>query len=300
MLAHVYKAAPSLNIVFAEAITVDSGSRHDTRLILESFHPDFGEDVAETVAEQIQKLKMSLATLGFSDPLHKHMHPTEDDLTWMDIGSITYGWTHVEGWRAAVESQAREDPHTAEMYDLDTAVISADTELRMLRYVFPRRGAVSVSVKHSDRPGAMGEIAEALAGRDLNILSSLLRRGSARAQKTEAVVVVEPPMRRLTLARWRRAREALAALPKTLRVNVKVSGPVDPEHAVLYPRRPHEIAVRPSIALTGQILAVQHELARSRLASARSSSPGGSSTLTRKRIATWSKSFGRCLMSMAT
>ena len=60
-------------------------------------------------------------------------------------------------------------------------MISADTERRILRYVFPRKGAVSVSVKHSDRPGAMGEIAGALADSKLNILSSLLRRGSAPA-----------------------------------------------------------------------------------------------------------------------
>lgn len=260
VLAAVYKAAPPLNIVFAEAVTVDSGSRHDARLILELFYPRPGEDVDTTVKAQIAELKASLAKLGFNDPLSKQVHSAEDNLAWMDVGSIRLGWVHVEGWRQAVEVQAGRSTE-ADKYDLNTAVISADTERRILRYVFPRKGAVSVSAKHSDRPGAMGEIADVLAGNKLNILSSLLRRGSAPAQKAEVVMVVEPtddPADAQEVGV--RAREALTHLPGTLRVNVKVSGPVNPEDAVLYPRRPHEIAVRPSIALTAEILAVQEDL----------------------------------------
>jgi len=46
------------------------------------------------------------------------------------------------------------------------AVVFADTHSRMLRYVIPRRGAVSISVDHADRPGAMASIAEALSSSD--------------------------------------------------------------------------------------------------------------------------------------
>ncbi len=260
VLADVYKAAPPLNIVFAEAITVDSGSRHDARLVLEPFYPRPGEDVHTKVQEQIDELKSSLEDMGFSDPLSKQVHPDHGELTWMDVGSIKLGWVHVEGWRKAVGLQAEKAPD-ADKYDLNTAVVSADTERRILRYVFPRKGAVSVSVKHSDRPGAMGEIADALADNELNILSSLLRRGSAPAQKAEVVVVVEATDDSIDANEVEnRAREALADLPHTLRLDVKVSGPVNPEDAVLYPRRPHEIAVRPSIALEAEILAVQEDL----------------------------------------
>jgi predicted amino acid-binding ACT domain protein len=259
VLADVYKAAPPLNIVFAEAVTVDSGSRHDARLVLEPFYPRPDEDVGANVKAQMDALKKSLRELGFN-PQTKRMHPRHDDLTWMDIGTIELGWVDVDGWREAVMDQARESDE-ADKYDLYTAVISADTERRTLRYVFPRRGAVSVSVTHSDRPGAMGEIAEALADRELNILSSLLRRGSAPAQKAEVVVVVEPTDETIDASEVeRRAHDALDDLSLTLRVRVKVSRPIDPENAVLYPRRPHEIAVRPSVALEAAIRQIRRSL----------------------------------------
>jgi hypothetical protein len=261
VLADVYKAAPPLNIVFAEAVTVDSGTRHDARLVLEPFYPRPGEEVSTHVREQIKGLKASLSKLGFRRTHSKNIHAYHRELTWMDVGGIEFGWARVEGWREAVEAQAH-GVEDADKYDLDTAVISADTERRILRYVFPRKGAVSVSVKHSDRPGAMGEIAGALANSELNILSSLLRRGSAPAQKAEVVVVVEPTDESSidTSEVEDRARNALANLPHTLRVRVRVWKPIAPENAVLYPRRPHEIAVRPSIALEAAIRHVRKSL----------------------------------------
>lgn len=262
VLADVYKAAPPLNIVFAEAITVDAGSRHDARLLLEPYYPLLEEDDDEVQAEvqkQIQELKASLEVLGFGAPHDKRVHRDHIEPVWMDIGSIKLGWIQLDGLSEAVEAQAKQVPD-GKNYDLKTAVISADTERRILRYVFPRKGAVSVSVTHSDRPGAMGEIADALAGSKLNILSSLLRRGSAPARKAEVVMVVEPTDDTFDRDEVeKRARLALANLSYKLRVGVDVSKPVNPEE-VLYPRRPHEIAVRPSTALEAEIRAIREEL----------------------------------------
>ncbi len=223
-------------------------------------HYEEGEDeVNATVIAQLEQLKASLRDLKFSDPKDRRIHPDRIKPVWMDVGSIKLGWVQVDGMAEAIAQQAEGVPEAAN-YDLDTAVISADTERRILRYVFPRKGAVSVSVEHSDRPGAMGRIADALAGNKLNILSSLLRRGSAPAHKAEVVVVVEPIDGVADQSEVEsRAHAALADLDVELRVNVDVSGPVAPEE-VLYPRRPHEIAVRPSIALEAEIRAIREEL----------------------------------------
>lgn len=262
VLADVYKAAPPLNIVFAEAVTVDSGSRHDARLLLEPFyrhHEESDDEVEAAAKEQIERLKASLRELKFRDPEDHRIHPDRVKPDWMDIGSIKLGWVQVDGMAEAIEQQAEGVPEAAS-YDLDTAVISADTERRILRYVFPRKGAVSVSVEHSDRPGALGQIAGALADNKLNILSSLLRRGSATAYKAEVVVVVEPFEGGVDQGEVEsRAHDALSGLDVELRVNADISGPVGSDE-VLYPRRPHEIAVRPSIALEAEIRAIRDEL----------------------------------------
>src|SRR5690242_19301218 len=59
VLADVYKAAPPLNIIFAEAVTVGSGSRHDARLLLEPYyrHPnESDQDVQAKAQEHIEEV----------------------------------------------------------------------------------------------------------------------------------------------------------------------------------------------------------------------------------------------------
>jgi len=265
VLADAYGLAPPLNIVFAEAVTIDSGSRQDARLVLEPFHPRPDEsDVTGMVDTQVDRIMDHLIERGFSDSTHRRIHPAHTDFTWMDVGRIEFGWVEVEGWREAVTAQGG-DAADADEYDLTMAVVSADTQRRILRYVFPRKGAASVSVAHADRPGALAQIAGVLGASKLNILSSLLRRGSAPAYKAEFVAVVEPTQERLAFEDVELSvRDALKTLPKSLRVRAEVLGAVDPENAVLYPRRPHEIAVRPGATLEAAIRAVRGEIPEGR------------------------------------
>jgi len=261
VLAEVYRGAAPLNIVFAEAVTVDSGRRHDVRLVLEPFHRK--KEIDKFVAKRIGKLERRLRKRkGFSKPVSTRLHQDLRKLEWMDVGNVEHGWANVAGWRDAVRAQAKRSAR-ADSYDLEMAVVFADTDRRMLRYVFPRKGAITIRVEHADRPGAMWEIANALAGKDLNVLSSLLRRGSAPHGKAQVVFVVEPT--RKAKGATGRVKAALASLPVELRVNKpEIFGAVDPEHAVLYPRRPHEIAVRPSRPMEAMILAVKETLPRGR------------------------------------
>jgi hypothetical protein len=80
------------------------------------------------------------------------------------------------------------------------------------------------------------------------------------ARKAELVLVVEPTDGTTEAQEVEeRVYVAFEDLPYTLRVRVKVLRPADAEE-VLYPRRPNEIAVRPSLALGAEIRAVQAEI----------------------------------------
>ena len=260
VLAEVYRHVPPLNIVIAEAVTVDSGSRHDARLVLEPFHLDQDDDEVKTmIDEETGRLTGKLEEMGFEPPNSKQIHEDDNEWTWVSVGRIEHGWLHVEGWRKALEDQAIE-AEEAHLHDLSMAVISADTDRRILRYVFPRKGAVTVSIKHADRPGTMGVVADALASNKLNILSSLLRRGPTSPAQAEIVVVVEPTDESAATEEVEtRVGEALGGLSPMLMVNPKVSRPIDPD-SVLYPRRRDEIAVRPSRELGAAIRSVKRGL----------------------------------------
>jgi hypothetical protein len=265
VLADVYQAAPPLNIVFAEAVTVDGGSRHEAQLVLEPFRP--GLDETRTEGEVERGMDNITAKLNAGEFQFDPDQPYEDagELAWMDVGTLALGWAHVAGWREALAEQEANAPD-ADRYDLTFAVVSADTRRRVLRYVFPRRGAVTLRIEHSDRPGAMGQIAAALAIRGLNILSSLLRRGSAPPYKAELVVVVEPDDATTDETKVAgQAIDALKHMPVELRVRtetLQAVDPSDPDAAVLYPRRPDEIAVRPSRPMAAAIRVVKDELPR--------------------------------------
>jgi hypothetical protein len=277
-----------LNIAFVEAVTLDSGERHEARLAVEPFHPDTDvKEIAAVVDTNLVRVKAALddafgkkadgglppeqgdavardeADKAQSTPLHQQ----NDELAWMEVGTVREGKVHVEGWREALERQARARPEEAKLYSREMAVIWADTERRMLRYVFPRKGAVSVYVEHTDGPGVMGEIASAVGESDLNILSWLLRRGSAPAYKAEVVFIVEPgDASSKPVDVGQRVREALEGTPAWLRMRSKVlRKPVKPEDGVLYPRRPHEIAVEPTRPMQAMILAVKASLPPDRM-----------------------------------
>jgi hypothetical protein len=261
VLAHVYDLAPPLNIVFAETVTIDSGSRHDSHLILEPFHPDAEKrKVTSMVNAQLRRIEKGLEDDGFVDVSSARLYAMEIDLTWMEVGTVDQGWVTVAGWQEALDEQAQANSESAS-YDTGMAVVSAETRRRALRYVFPRKGAVSVRITHWDRPGAMAMIARALGGRQLNILSSLLRRGSEPHSKAEVVMVVEPTDDCDESGEVeRRVSQALKGLPKAARIVPRISGSINPEDSVLYPRRPDEIAVRPSVALAAAINGVRRQL----------------------------------------
>lgn len=260
VLEKVYEAPQPYNIALSEAVTVGSGARHDVHLIVEPYprKPGGEADARQRAEEIVEDLKTAGYTARRPTRLH-HRPPVHD---WMDIGTVDLGWVRVRGWREALAEQGAKASAGTANYDLQSAVISADTERRILRYVFPRKGAVSISVEHSDVPGAMGDIAGALAKADLNILSSLLRRGSGPPYKAEIVLVVEPmagtPTSQDVMAR---AREALRGLAPDQRIIVDTSEAVDPASgSVLYPHRPGEIAVRPSHPMQAAIKSVRDSL----------------------------------------
>lgn len=253
LLANVFHCLAPLNGAVAEAVTIDSGSRHETCLIVEPVN-------LQPVSDEVERIGTELRAAEFVVE-SKPVYPVEPQLVWMEVGRIEHGWAHVEGWREALAAQGAQSSG-ADRFDRELAVVSASPEQRVLRYVFPRRGAISVSVKHTNEPGAMAAIAKALAGQDLNILSLVVRRGAMPIGKAEALIVVEPISEQLTESETKdRVGKALTGCRPRRRVSHTVFDPIDPESKdVLYPRRPHEIAIRPAPSLAVVILAVKAEL----------------------------------------
>ena len=238
VLAEAFGAVQPLNIALAEAITVDSGRRHHITLVCEPQQP--GEQVTELISDWQNSVSSRLQDLDFETRDVSPLYSGPEELEWYDVSTVKGGWLRRTSWR---EKLLRQHPELNEdEVDLTAAVVSADTTERVLRFVFPRPGARTVTVEHRDSPGALSAIARRLADAEFNILSALLRRGGAKPHKALLLAVVEPvgvPVDRVDEV----LDEALSDLDIDLMPDKRIGRALPPGN-VIYPLRPHEVVAR--------------------------------------------------------
>lgn len=231
VVAKVFGALYPLNIALAETVTVESGDKHKVTIICEPF----GDQQLP-----LQKVEENLRTAGLSHVTIKPFMRTMPPIHWQDNTEVDHGWLKDVQWRSAIKEH---HSGTWKEVDLRRAVVSADTERRILRYVFPRKGAMTVRIEHSDQPGALKALTDVVADCQLNVLSALLRRGGAKAKKAILVAVCEP----VTNVGSRKTRQALERsfrdLPHGLRATWKIFDG-EPGENRIYPRHPEELVAR--------------------------------------------------------
>jgi predicted amino acid-binding ACT domain protein len=183
IVAEVVKTIYPLNIALAETVKLERDGLHHVRLICEPV-PVFNEQETQ---KHLARIKETLTDKDFevkTEPL-----PPLPELTEIFAGQVEHGWLTGINWKAAI---MEEYPDTVGSADLGKVVVSADTASRVLRFVFPRKGAMTIAIKHADTPGALAEITEAFRRCNLNILSAFTRRGGGRGVDAELVAVCEP------------------------------------------------------------------------------------------------------------
>ena len=216
-----FKAFKNLNIAIAETVTSEGRARHIINLIVEPRDIDVAnsdelsafrsqardliksfDDLRNASVRSISSESPEGAIMGFRGPdelkisavnferrFDSHPSPLATD-TMMDsfLATFSNGYLLNTSWRNTLRST-----NHAASHDLDRVVISSNTRHRYVRYVFPRKNAVSMRALHYDRPHAFYEIARACANAEWNILVSRLSR-SSRAGDSRSVLyaVLEP------------------------------------------------------------------------------------------------------------
>ncbi len=209
-----FKTISPLNIALAETVTLESGKYHEINIICEPFTGSRKKDY-------FNEMRKRLDDAGFTDTLVERQLPLPN-LVSTQVHQVNHGWVNDTNWRELVEEHFSDDEIS--QVDLSRGVVSADTQLRLLRYVFPRHGAKTVQIEHADVPGALKELTSALVSSGMNLLSALLRRGGAHPRNAMLVAVCEPhqitdsPEREIE----RRIRDEIKKLHRRFRANVKI------------------------------------------------------------------------------
>ncbi len=249
VLAKAFSATPQLNIALAEAATIlaarttnnqDDLSRiHDLSLICEPpgsvtlKTPDVFLD--SEVEATLRELRFQSISIDRAD-----LPP----LVWTDVGRIAHGWIDNVDWRG-YGFRERFESGPMEAVDIDRAVVSADTRQRVLRFVFPYKGARTVSIEHRDDPGILAKLTEAIMDCDLNILSAFLRRGGAERGNALLVAACEPLPG--TVADKQGFEEKLHSnirdLPHWFRAQARILEARE-AHKTIYPQHPDDVVAR--------------------------------------------------------
>jgi len=160
-------------------------------------------------------------------------------LLWHDVGTVENGWIKNVKW---YEQLTQRYNTFAPEFDFEKMVVSADTDRRYLRCVFPRLGARVVTVHHADVPDALHTLTARLKSKEVNLLSALLRRGGAKPHNAVLVAACEPSRTGGRIDAGE-VRLVLEGIDQAFRVSdIRVSAGTDAKRS-LYARHPEDFVV---------------------------------------------------------
>jgi hypothetical protein len=247
----------NINVALAEAVTIESGNLHQVSLVCEL--PDHSSSTL------VATFKRRLKSAGFRGITVTEYRPLAIT-RWNRKGRISHGEVHGVEWRDNLLSyygRQQVSRSVQEQFDLTKAVVTADLENRILRYVFPRRGAVSVEIRHADKPGALELLTASLGRCNLNILSALLRRGGNESGDATFIAVCEPLITQSVVETKALVDRELSQIDQSYRVDSKVS---EGRSAVrtIYARHPDEIVARVPDALLPMVLSARRQFPKAK------------------------------------
>jgi hypothetical protein len=163
---------PPINIALADSVTIEGRARHRINLVIEK--ADGAED--ETYIDR---------RTSFIRRFSKAPDAYDYDLEFSEIDKSQRKFTGAKAVRVKdgclkigdLLRQIRQRyAHIVDEYDLGRVVVSSNPEQRILRYIIPRRGVITINIPHEDAPGVLRTIVEGVGDAGYNILCSRLSR----------------------------------------------------------------------------------------------------------------------------
>lgn len=178
---------PPINIALADSVTLEDRTHHRINLVLENAQGGEIEDFKDRRADFIKRFSPAPGEsydLGFST-----IYRTEKPMISSRKTDVDEGMINIGDLIRKVESQYE---RIAEGYDLDKVVVSSNPDQRLIRYIIPKKGIVTLKLHHEDSPGFLHKIAKGLADEKYNILCSRLSRAKTGEDQSTFVCECEP------------------------------------------------------------------------------------------------------------
>jgi len=243
-ISKVYDSVFPLNIAITETVTLETGEKHHITLICEPKDNAAikGMQPLEYIERERKRITDKLALYpGIFAPKIKQFFEESLDEVWHKRVVVEHGWIQNSDWLKKLNDLY---PDINQKIDLTMAVVSADTTKRLMRYIFPYKGAILINVQHADEPGVLRDITKALRKSNLNILSSFLRRGGVPYGDAEFVAVCESSERKSQKDFEFQIRDEIKSLPPEHRTDLKkISDGLPITKSMIHPRHPDDFII---------------------------------------------------------
>jgi len=184
---------PPVNIALADSVTLERRDIHRINLVVERAQGGRMEDYQEKRSEFIRRFSFAP---GEPDYGLSHSPIYGDDLavfsgairTKVMEGQINVG--HV------LDGIAEAHRAIAGQYDFSKVVVSSNPDQRLIRYIIPRKGVVTLRVPHEDVPRVLHSVVKGIADHKYNILCSRLSRAKSRREDSSTFVAECEPIGR--------------------------------------------------------------------------------------------------------
>jgi hypothetical protein len=241
-----------MNIALAESATLETGE-HQVTLVCEPKD----REAAVPSEDELKGRYLKAQT-----PLPDLITYRERNIEWSTRAEVVDGgWIRSAAWREHVLKHT--NAAVTQKYDLSRAVVSADTTSRVLRFVFPFKGARTIRVRHLDHPGVLKEITTILFRHEFNLLSMLLRRGGASPGQAALVAVCEPTMSDADGA-YRQMQRELEDLPGDLEIDVRLDDGVDSKYTIA-PKESRTVVARTPPDLVQRVRDIRSAIPKEKL-----------------------------------
>lgn len=175
---------PPINIALADSVTLEQRSQHRINLVLEQAQGSKVDDYKERRSEFVRRFSPAPNEPDYGllvNPIYEEklalfgVRRTEIVEGVVNIGNL-------------LDTIIEKHPRLSKEYDFTKLVASSNPDQRLIRYIIPKKGVITLRVPHEDAPGVLHRVVRGIADHKYNILCSRLSRARANVDNSSTFV----------------------------------------------------------------------------------------------------------------
>lgn len=242
---------PPVNIALADSVTLERRDKHRINLVLERAQGGQNEDYQEKRSQFIRQFSWAPGEPDYK-LIPDQIYESEQAIFGARSTKVTEGEINIGNLLRQIEE---EHGSIAGQYDFSKVVASSNPDQRLIRYIVPRKGVVTLRIPHEDVPRVLHSVAKGIADRNYNILCSRLSRARSKHENSSTFVAECEPMNPRA-----DPNKLLRDLTNNQQIYEGTFRDGVPARDILYPKPPGSINIRPHPHYRENIAAMKGQL----------------------------------------